>query len=121
MGGWVGENSNSRCSKKGDDGTRAHESCLAACGCSTDMPLPMPTGSSCRDSTTWYKSQTWRNCGWVGENPDIRCSKKGDDGTRAHESCLAACGCSTDMPLPMPTESSCRDSTTWYKMKTWKN
>jgi len=85
-------------------------------------PVPMPTDSSCRDSTTWYKRKTWKNCRWVSENTDNRCSRKGNDGTYAYESCLAACGCSTDVPIPAPTTSdACADSTTWYKRKTWKN
>eukprot|EP00617_Octactis_speculum_P022149 CAMPEP_0185765190 /NCGR_PEP_ID=MMETSP1174-20130828/26988_1 /TAXON_ID=35687 /ORGANISM="Dictyocha speculum, Strain CCMP1381" /LENGTH=366 /DNA_ID=CAMNT_0028448155 /DNA_START=109 /DNA_END=1206 /DNA_ORIENTATION=+ len=113
---WVSKNTDNRCAKTGVDGTTGEESCLRACdNCPT----------ACDDSTTWYLSayETFKNCDWVSEKSDARCVKTGSDGTTAGESCSAACGGCVPTPVPStaPTSSPtpCKDSTTWYRGKTW--
>jgi len=69
--------------------------------------LQYPTDvSSCEDSTTWYRTKSWKDCDWVSKNTDVRCILTGTDGTYAYENCLSACGCDTNAPTSSPTTSS---------------
>jgi len=86
---WVSKSSSSRCTKEGNDGTLASESCMETCtGCGA--PIPFPTG--CADSTSWYKSnRPEKDCEWVSEYTN-RCSKTGEDGTNGYTGCPLTCG-----------------------------
>ena len=48
----------------------------------------------CLDSTTWSKANSPnKGCDWVASmKTKRRCTKRGDDGTRAHVGCPVACG-----------------------------
>merc|ERR1711988_1388172 len=72
----------------------------------TSIPTPYPTGfpsvspppsnsptSACSDSKTWHRKRfSWKNCShWVSEYPQNRCSRMGEYGTTAFESCPRTC------------------------------
>lgn len=75
----------------------------------TTSPVASPTSEGCEDSSTWYKKKTWQTCDWISEKPTHRCTASdGVDGTSAHESCQATCGCIPD---------GCENSATWMFKK----
>lgn len=46
----------------------------------------------CQDSTSWSKSgNPSKDCEWVGEKPDKRCTVKGEDGSTAGDWCTCSC------------------------------
>lgn len=93
---WVAEHA-PRCDAKGFDRSFASYACPVACG------------TSCSDSTTWFKvrgrsmrgyAQTWsaaqnndpsKTCAWVSVSPTARCDAKGFDKSFAASNCPTAC------------------------------
>jgi len=83
-------------------------------------PAPEPA-VACGDSEDWYYKKEQKNCEWVAENTETRCSKKGTlDGeeVEAKKACLKTCGQCEPEPTPTPTPESpeqCEDDESWYK------
>ena len=84
----------------------------------TPKPTPRPTlpslgnlvsvdevvdDDACVDSTTWYYKKAKKNCDYVAEDPDDRCSEKDDFKVKAKDACPVACD---------TCETECADSTT---------
>lgn len=67
--------------------------------------LLRPILNPCQDSATWYKNdEPEKNCEWVKDFAEMRCSVKGADSTLASYGCPGAC------------DTSCADTMEWYKM-----
>ena len=66
-------------------------------------------GEECADSKTWQKTDApEKDCAWVGEHAEQRCSAKGE-ASYAFMDCAAACGTCA------PPAAACEDSGTWHK------
>merc|ERR1719231_848181 len=92
---WVGKKPEKRCNKKNDDKVKADDGCPLAC-----LNCPGP----CEDAASWHKkNKPNQDCSWVAKNDKKRCNKKGQDKTRAYESCLLACDmCEFGSSAPLP-------------------
>lgn len=92
----------------------------------TPYPSSHPTPSAtCVDDSSWYKDDsTEKDCVWVGEKKNKRCSKLSNSANGmipASSACKASCNtCFTPTTFPtlMPTPCGESDSTTWHK---WNN
>ena len=78
--GWVKQNPEKRCNKKGRDDRKAFEACPKACG----------------NSKAWKAKYERRNgkpsnCNWVKNKPGERCGLRDADGTPAFKTCAVAC------------------------------
>lgn len=91
------------------------------------VPTPSPTShptpsATCVDDSSWYKgAETAKDCVWVGEKKNKRCSKMSNDMIPASSACKASCNTCftpTSFPTTMPTPCGDLDSTTWHK---WRN
>lgn len=101
---WVSKDPTERCSKTGDDGTYAYESCEKACSTGSCES----TAVECADDVDWYKAgQPFKSCVWVSKDKEKRCDDNGEDGTLADVGCPVTCGTCEDV--------TCADSDTWFK------
>ncbi|KAJ8602176.1 hypothetical protein CTAYLR_003494 [Chrysophaeum taylorii] len=84
---WVAAKWWNRCDRKNEEGVSASDACAAVCDTCCDDSWQYV------DSSSWYKkNQPSKGCAWVAEEPTGRCKQKAPDGTRAEDSCFAACG-----------------------------
>lgn len=89
---WVAKDPTSRCTKKGQDGRRASESCSVSCETCADQGEDNEDKDLCEDKAGWFKKNSPdKTCTWVAKDPATRCNKQGQDGTKASESCKDSC------------------------------
>lgn len=108
---WVAAYPQNRCKRKGEDGTKAFVGCAGTCaGIRTNDNSCTNTSNTCKNDDSWYVANNPRkDCDWVSTHWTTRCSRLGEDDTRASEGCRKVCG-----------TCGCSDSSTW-KVKTDTN
>ncbi|KAJ1447767.1 hypothetical protein M885DRAFT_575454 [Pelagophyceae sp. CCMP2097] len=81
---WVAKDTAWRCRRVGEDGNTALASCAVTCdACGLD---------DCGDSATWHKrGNPTKDCAWVADDTDKRCSKFDEDKVPALTECAATC------------------------------
>lgn len=84
---WVADAAVLRCRKVSQDtGVGAYRACPFACGlCDVE----------CKDSPHWLREEgnNEKDCSWVAEVPELRCSLEGVGSVWAYEACASTCLC----------------------------
>jgi len=106
---WVAAYPENRCKRKGDDGTEASVGCAGTCAGIMSNTCTN-TSNTCTNDDSWYVAEyPKKDCDWVSRHWSNRCSRLGEDATRASMGCRKVCG-----------TCGCSDSSTW-KVKTDTN